>query len=200
MACAAWLHPMTGLCCAGLALCVLAMGCGIPGLGDAALVTAGTLAGTGRLDIWAVASVAMGAWMLGAPIGYLIGRRGGRALIERPGPFAAARRRMLAKGERAFARHSLLASAVLPSYLSGIFRARARHFASGAAVSGTFWVTGYLSLADAFGPRVAAHAGEIASSCVLPAAAAVVVVLVGRAQRRTRRARQAAGGTQPLSP
>jgi membrane protein DedA with SNARE-associated domain len=52
---------------------VAILGAGVPGLGDAALIGAGTLAGEGRLNLWIVLATAMVAWMLGSVVGYEIG-------------------------------------------------------------------------------------------------------------------------------
>jgi membrane protein DedA with SNARE-associated domain len=54
---------------------VAIMGAGLPGLGDAALIAAGTLAGEGRLKVGVVLATAMAAWMLGSVAGYEIGAR-----------------------------------------------------------------------------------------------------------------------------
>jgi membrane protein DedA with SNARE-associated domain len=54
---------------------VVTMGAGLPALGDASLIAAGTLAGEGRLNIGAVLATAMVAWMLGSLGGYEIGVR-----------------------------------------------------------------------------------------------------------------------------
>ena len=64
---------------------VAIMGAGLPGPGDAALIAAGTLAGEGRLNIWIVLATAMVAWMPGSLIGYRIGMRKGRWLLDHPG-------------------------------------------------------------------------------------------------------------------
>jgi membrane protein DedA with SNARE-associated domain len=49
--------------------------------------------------------------MLGSLIGYGIGLRGGRRLLERPGRAEKHRRKMLAKGDQAFADHKFGGSA-----------------------------------------------------------------------------------------
>ena len=56
---------------------VVIMGAGVPGLGDAALIAAGTLAGEGKLNVGIVLATAMVAWMLGSVAGYAIGVHGG---------------------------------------------------------------------------------------------------------------------------
>jgi membrane protein DedA with SNARE-associated domain len=61
------------------------MGAGLPALGDASLIAAGTLAGEGRLNAGIVVAVSVAGWMLGSLAGYEIGSRGGSWLLERPG-------------------------------------------------------------------------------------------------------------------
>jgi membrane protein DedA with SNARE-associated domain len=99
---------------------VLILGAGLPGPGDASLIAAGTLAGEGKLNVWIVLAVSMTAWMLGSVIGYKIGERGGRALLDHPGRLENSRRKLLAKGDRAFARYNFVASVTMPAFASGI--------------------------------------------------------------------------------
>src|ERR1039458_7659968 len=87
---------------------VAIMGAGLPGPGDAALIAAGTLAGEGKLNVWIVLASAMAAWMLGSVAGYVIGVHGGRRLLDHPGHLEKSRRKLLAKGDRAFARSNSL--------------------------------------------------------------------------------------------
>ena len=79
----------------GLFVLVAIMGAGIPGPGDAALIAAGTLAGQGHLSLGLVLLVAGAAWMCGSVIGYWIGARGGRRLLDHPGHLEDLRRRTL---------------------------------------------------------------------------------------------------------
>src|SRR5580693_2189382 len=85
---------------------VTLLGAGLPGPGDAALIAAGTLAGEGRLNVGVVLATAMIAWMLGSVGGYQIGVHGGRRLLDHPGRLEERRRKLLAKGDHAFGRHT----------------------------------------------------------------------------------------------
>ncbi|HEX8007005.1 MAG TPA: DedA family protein [Trebonia sp.] len=58
---------------------------GIPLPGEIALVSAALLAATGVVDVWWVAAAASAGAIVGDSIGYAIGRRGGRPLLERLG-------------------------------------------------------------------------------------------------------------------
>src|SRR5689334_13644654 len=78
---------------------------GVPVPGETALIAAALLAHAGRLELPAVIAVAATAAIVGDNLGYLIGRRGGRWLLERPGPFRGYRLELLRRGEPFFERH-----------------------------------------------------------------------------------------------
>lgn len=68
-----------------LFLAVMAEGMGIPTPGQTLLIAAALLAGKGTLHPVAVLACALAASMLGANLGFFIGRRGGRRLLLRLG-------------------------------------------------------------------------------------------------------------------
>ncbi len=72
-----------------LVLLVMLESSGIPLPGETALITAAELASQHRLQIALVIALAAAAAILGDNAGYLIGRKGGRWLLLRPGPFRA---------------------------------------------------------------------------------------------------------------
>ena len=72
---------------------------GVPIPGETALITAAVLASRGKLHIELVIPLAAAAAIVGDNIGYLIGRKGGRWLLERPGRFQRQRHEVLAVGE-----------------------------------------------------------------------------------------------------
>jgi membrane protein DedA with SNARE-associated domain len=78
---------------------------GVPLPGETALIAAGVLASEGHLEIELVIVVAAAAAIVGDNVGFLIGRRGGRKLLELPGPLAHHRQRVLERGEEVFRRH-----------------------------------------------------------------------------------------------
>jgi membrane protein DedA with SNARE-associated domain len=78
--------------------------------------------------------------MLGSVVGYGVGVRGGRGLLDHPGRLEKSRRKLLAKGDRAFARWNFVASVTMPAFVSGIFRVRFPVFVLGAAVAGIGWI------------------------------------------------------------
>jgi membrane protein DedA with SNARE-associated domain len=78
---------------------------GIPVPGETALIACGVLASQDRLNIVAVIAVAATAAIVGDNIGYWIGRKGGRRVLERWGPVSKHARRVLPRAERIFAKH-----------------------------------------------------------------------------------------------
>ena len=156
------------------------MGAGIPGPGDASLIAAGTLAGQGQLSLPVVLLVAGTAWMAGSVVGYWVGARGGRRLLDHPGHLEDLRLRTLSKGDRLFGRYSFLASMVLPAFVSGIFHVRYHIFLAGVAVAGVFWVGGYVLLSYFLGPQAAQVIRDIGIKGILGVAVVVAIGLTLR--------------------
>jgi membrane protein DedA with SNARE-associated domain len=178
---------------------VFILGFGLPGLGDAALIAAGTLAGEGRLNVWIVLGLGMVAWMLGSVAGYAFGDHGGRPLLDRPGILEKSRRKLLAKGDRAFGRYTFVASATMPAFVSGIFRVRFWIFILGAVVAGIGWIGMYVGLSYFLGAEIAKRIGSIGTKAVIGVIVIVVIGLVIRAGvARWRAARQARAEAPPV--
>jgi membrane-associated protein len=155
---------------------VAIMGAGLPGPGDATLIAAGALAGDGKLNVWIVLAVAMVAWMLGSVIGFSIGAHGGRPLLDHPGRLEKSRRKLLAKGDRAFGRYTFVASMTMPAFVSGIFRVRFWIFMLGALVAGIGWVGMYVGISYFLGEEIAKLVGSVGVKVVL---GVIVIVAIG---------------------
>jgi membrane protein DedA with SNARE-associated domain len=172
--------------------CVFVLGAGLPGPGDACLIAAGTLAGEGKLNVWVVLITAMVAWMLGSVTGYVIGAHGGRALLDHPGHLEKSRRKLLAKGDRAFGRYTFVASVTMPAFVSGIFRVRFWIFILGALVAGIGWIGMYVGLSYFFGAEIAKRIGNAGAKAILGVIVIVAIGLIVRAGvARWRASRQA---------
>jgi membrane protein DedA with SNARE-associated domain len=78
---------------------------GIPSPGETALVAGAILASQGKLNIWLVILIGVSSAIIGDNIGYLIGRRVGRDVLQRPGPFHHRRLRVIEAGDRFFDKH-----------------------------------------------------------------------------------------------
>ena len=173
-------------------VCVVALGAGLPGPGDACLIAAGTLAGEGKLNVWVVLVTAMIAWMLGSVAGYVIGEHGGRGLLDHPGRLEKSRRKLLAKGDRAFGRYTFVASVTMPAFVSGIFRVRFWVFMLGALVAGIGWIGMYVGLSYFLGAEIAKRIGNAGAKAILGVIVIVAIGLVIRAGvARWRASRQA---------
>jgi membrane protein DedA with SNARE-associated domain len=130
---------------------VMAESGGIPVPGETALIVGGVFASQGKLRIeLVIAAAALGA-IVGDNIGYYIGHRGGRWLLQRPGPFRDQRLRVLEMGEPFFARHGpkavffgrfILGLRTWASWLAGANHMRWRTFFMWNALGGICWATG----------------------------------------------------------
>jgi membrane protein DedA with SNARE-associated domain len=78
---------------------------GVPSPGETALVLAAVLASQGKLQIWLVILIGVVSAIVGDNIGYLLGRRFGREVLEHPGPLHRRRLEVIAAGDRFFAKH-----------------------------------------------------------------------------------------------
>jgi membrane protein DedA with SNARE-associated domain len=172
---------------------------GVPSPGEAALVTAAVLASTGKLSIWLVIPIAIASAIVGDNVGYLLGRRVGRELLEAPGPFQHRRVKALAVGDRFFKRYGgkavfvgrwVALVRVATAWLAGIDEMPFPRFFAWNALGAITWATAY-GLLGYFGGTAAAHVLE--NIGVGAAIALGVVLVVGlaywklRERRRVRR-------------
>jgi membrane protein DedA with SNARE-associated domain len=128
---------------------VIETGCGIPvAPGEIAVVSGGIEASQHQLNLVAVMAVAATAAIVGDNIGYMIGRQGGRRLLEAPGPFRRQRRRAVELGDPFFARHGAKAVfygrwlpflRVFASWFAGATKMPWRKFAAWNAAGGILW-------------------------------------------------------------
>jgi membrane protein DedA with SNARE-associated domain len=134
-----------------LFLIVMSESSGMPVPGETALIAAAVLASQGKLQIEAVIAIAAAAAIVGDNIGYVIGRKGGRWLLERPGRFHYQRLQVLATGQPFFERHGpkavffgrfILGLRVWASWLAGVTHMHWRSFVLWNALGGICWATG----------------------------------------------------------
>ena len=174
-------------------LLVAAESAGVPLPGETALITAAVLASRSKLQIeWVIVLAATGA-IVGDNIGYLIGRKGGRWLLERPGRFARQRHEVLELGEPFFARHGpkavffgrwILGLRTWASWLAGATRMHWARFVLFNALGGIGWATTIGLLAYFLGGQ----ANSLISAFAVFGLVAVLFALIGLlAMRRVRR-------------
>jgi membrane protein DedA with SNARE-associated domain len=167
-----------------LFLLVMAESGGVPVPGETALITGGVLASQGNLQIELVIVVAASAAIVGDNLGYQIGRKGGRWLLQRPGRFHRQRLQVLASGEPFFERHGpkavffgrfLLGLRVWASWLAGATHMPWRSFVFWNACGGICWATAIGLLAYFLGHA----AGNAIKTFGLFGLVAVLVVMGG---------------------
>ncbi len=129
---------------------VMSESMGVPVPGETSLIAGALLASRGELQIEAVIALAAAGAIVGDNIGYLIGRKGGRWLLERPGAFQEKRLETLTIGEDFFERHGpkavffgrfVLGLRVWASWLAGATRMRWPSFLFWNACGGICWAT-----------------------------------------------------------
>jgi membrane-associated protein len=177
---------------------VMAESGGVPVPGETALIAGAVFASQGRLSLPIVIATAATAAIVGDNLGYLIGQRGGRWLLQRPGPFHRHRLEVLAIGEPFFERHGpkavffgrfLLGLRTWASWLAGATRMRWRSFVLWNALGGITWATA-VGVVAYFVGRSAENA---LSAFGIFGLVAVVVAVAGLllAHRRHRRSQDA---------
>src|SRR6476661_4418561 len=180
---------------------------GVPVPGETALITAAVLASQGKLEIAVVIGLAAAGAIIGDNIGYLIGRKGGRWLLERPGMLHRQRLEVLRVGEPFFQRHGpkavffgrfLLGLRVWASWLAGATRMPWRSFVLWNALGGISWAVA-IGLIAYFLGNSAGNAIETFGIYGL-VAALVAVASALFLHRRTRRRRSSSGPAREPSP
>lgn len=168
---------------------------GVPIPGETVLITAGVLASQGYYPLGEVIAVAATAAIVGDNLGYWIGRKGGRALLERTPVVKDYFERVLPPAERFFARHGpkavfiarfIAVLRVTSAWVAGISRMHWWKFLIWNAAGGIAWAALVSVIAYEFG-RAAADAIERYG--VFAAIAIVIVLAVGFVIFRIRRRR-----------
>jgi membrane protein DedA with SNARE-associated domain len=173
-----------------LFLAVAASFAGVPAIGATALGAASVAASQGRLDLALTVIVSTAAGEVGGLVGYFIGNRWGRILMERPGKHQAGRQRMVEEGERAYARYGPLAVFFTPSIVSGTARMRRRQFIVWNLVDAFAFSLSVAASAYGVGKLVTGNLSgiNVASLVLGIGVGALLVLLTVRHHRRTRKA------------
>jgi membrane protein DedA with SNARE-associated domain len=168
---------------------------GVPVPGETALIAAAVLASQGHLSIELVIAIAAAAAIVGDNIGYGLGRRYGRRLIERPGRTKVRRQLALARGEQLFDRHGpkavflgrwIALLRIWAAWLAGIAGMRWRSFLLWNALGGIGWAL-FFGLLGYYGGEATAELVArlgVGAAVVVVAAAVVLWVMVHRRQGR----------------
>jgi membrane protein DedA with SNARE-associated domain len=176
---------------------------GIPVPGETILIAASVYAGTGRLNVVAVAAVGFIAAVIGDNIGFAIGHFGGRALALRWGRYVFLTEERLDRAARFFDRHGAWII-TLARFIEGLRQANGivagitgmqwLRFVAFNALGAALWVGTWVSVGYLAGSHIDAIYGYITryTFYVLIAAGVVIVALIIRHLLRRRRARSRA--------
>jgi membrane protein DedA with SNARE-associated domain len=172
---------------------VMSESSGVPVPGETGLITAAVLASQGKLQIGLVIGLAAAAAIVGDNLGYLIGRKGGRWLLERPGAFRRQRSEVLKVGEPFFEAHGpkavffgrfILGLRVWASWLAGATRMPWRSFVLWNALGGICWASAIGLIAYFLGHSAG---GAIEAFGLYGLAAVLLAILSGLYMHRRRR-------------
>jgi membrane protein DedA with SNARE-associated domain len=169
---------------------------GVPVPGETAIILAGLAANQGKLSIALVIVIAAAGAIIGDNIGFEVGRRGGRTMLEKPGRLERQRRNVLALADPFFAKHG--AKAVFlgrwvaglrfwAALFAGASDMRWRTFFVWNAAGGILWASS-VALAAYFGGK--AVEGVIQTAGIyggIAVGVALAVVLVLHRRRTHRR-------------
>jgi membrane protein DedA with SNARE-associated domain len=185
---------------------------GVPVPGETILILGAVYAGTGRLNIFAVAALGILAAGFGDNIGFALGRRGGRPLIERYGRYVLLTPGRINTATAFFTRHGgkiIVVARFIPGLrqangiVAGISGMHWKHFAVFNVVGATLWVIAWTTLGYLSGSHIEAIYADATRYSTYIAVALAVLGLgyVAREWRRRRRPRVAATSPpRPVSP
>jgi membrane protein DedA with SNARE-associated domain len=185
-------------------LLVLVEDFGIPLPGETVLIAGAIFAGSGRLNVVAVALVGFVAAVVGDNIGYAIGRFGGRALVERWGRYIFLTPERLDKAEEFFDRHGGKIITIARfieglrqanGIIAGITQMHWLRFVAFNALGAALWVGTWVSIGYFAGQHITTIYNEVTRYSLYAAIAAVVLIAawIGYRVRKHRRSRVAAG-------
>jgi membrane-associated protein len=176
-----------------LFVAVAASWAGVPFIGATALGAAAVAASQGRLNLAVVVGVATVAGEVGGLIGYAVGDRWGQILLERPGKHQEGRRKIVEKGERAYARWGRLAVFFTPAVVSGTAKMRHGQFVLWNLIASFAFAVSVAASAFGIGRVVTGHTSprDIVTLLVGLAVGALVMVWFVHHRRRRSAAKRA---------
>jgi len=178
---------MSLLACIGLFAAVVATWIAVSGPGEAALVSAGTIAARGEEQIASILVIAFLGTFAGSLGAYWLGHAGGRRLLLFPGPLLAWRTRFLQRSEGLMHRRAFLASLFGPGWLAGINKLPPRPFIAGSILSGLMWTLAIGLGAFFVGPSLISlydQVGQWATIAALAGAGSAALFFFIRHQQR----------------
>jgi membrane protein DedA with SNARE-associated domain len=170
-----------------LFVAVAASWAGVPAIGTAALGAAAVGASRGMLDLTAVIVTATLAGEVGGLAGYAIGDRWGRQLLDRPGRHQEGRKKMVERGERAYAKWGRLAVFFTPSIISGTAKMPIRQFVLWNLIASLAFALAVAASAYGVSQLVTGHVTGPAIAWLATGLAVGSLILIFARRRRARR-------------
>ncbi|MFE7357275.1 DedA family protein [Streptomyces sp. NPDC057543] len=172
---------------------------GIPVPGETILIAAAVYAGAGQLNIIAVIAIGVLAAILGDNVGYLIGRTGGHALVQRYGRYVFLPPERYEKAEKFFTRHGGKVVTVarfveglrqVNGIIAGAAEMRWTRFVAFNALGAALWVGLWAGVGYFAGNHITTIYTEVNrySTYLLIALGVLILALVARAVVSRRRA------------
>jgi membrane-associated protein len=183
-----------------VAVVLLLENAGIPLPGETTLLLAAVLAfSQHRLTLWGIILVGITACTLGDNLGYLIGHRGGRPLLDHQRRIFRVSPQHLERGERFFSKYGsftvffarfVFGMRIIAGPLAGVLRMPWRKFLLFNFLGATLWVSVIASLGYFFGSRLQWLTNELEEVEIALLVVLVIAALIlrWRALRRPLRA------------
>jgi membrane protein DedA with SNARE-associated domain len=173
---------------------VAASWAGVPAIGATALGLAGVAASQGKLNLALVIAVSTAAGEVGGLIGYAIGNRWGRELVERPGKHQAGRQRMMQRGEQAYARWGRVAVFFTPAIVSGTAKMQHGQFILWNLVASLAFSVSVAASSYGFGRIFTGHHSPLdVGTLLVGLVVGTLVTMFVRHRRRSGASRRSAG-------
>ena len=189
-----------------IGLLLLLENIGVPVVpGEFAMIAGAIYAGAGQLNVVAVGVVSVVASVLGATIGYGIGRRGGRAVVLRYGQWVFIREHHLDRAERTVDRYGglvvvgaryIVGLRELNGIIAGATGMHPVRFTVSNIIGAVAWVATWVTLGYVAGDHIQAIYTDV-SRYALYVLAGVVVLLAALITLRVRRRRSGRAGAAP---
>ncbi len=189
-----------------IGLLLLLENIGVPVIpGEFAMIAGAIYAGAGQLNVVEVGVVAVVASVLGATIGYLIGRLGGRALVLRYGKYVFIKEHHLERAERTVDKYGGIVVVVarfivglreLNGIICGVTGMRPVTFTTFNIIGAVAWVATWVSLGYLAGDHIAAIYTNVSRYALYVLIGAVVLLAAWIALRVRRRRSGAAAAAR----
>jgi membrane protein DedA with SNARE-associated domain len=193
-----------------IALLLLLESIGVPVIpGEFAMIAGAIYAGSGQLNIVAVAVASLVASFVGAEIGYAIGRLAGREVVLRYGKYVFIREHHLKRAEEVVGRYGGIVVIIarfivglreLNGIIAGVTGMRLATFTMFNAIGAAAWVATWVSLGYLAGDHIDAIYSDVSRYSLYVLIALVVALAAYITRRVTRRRRDSPPSGEPGEP